>query len=123
MSKYKSSRALPPKFVKSADRTERLKSQICWPKEEPSAASGPICRGPPLLTSAPNVALAAVSSTHIPDISDGVKDTWLLLDIADDGLTAISQDIALPAVAACAVSCVLFSIMLQQQKANIKSLN
>jgi hypothetical protein len=69
------------------------------------------------------VALAAVSSTHIPDISDGVKDAWLLLDIADDGLTAISQDIALPAVAACAVSCVLFSIMLQQQKANIKSLN
>ena len=115
-------RTLPPKFVKSADRSERLKSQICWPTEEPSAPSGPLCRVPPFPTSAPKMAFAADSSTHIPDISDGVKDTWLL-DITEDGLTAISDDIALQAVAACAISCVSFSIMLQQQKANVKSLN
>jgi hypothetical protein len=104
-------RILPPKFVKSADRSDRLKSQICCPKEEPSPLSSPICRGPPFPTSTPKLASIADASTSIADISDAVKGTWLL-DIADDGLIAISDDTVPKAVPACATSGASFSIML-----------
>uniref|UniRef100_A0A0A9DM66 Uncharacterized protein n=1 Tax=Arundo donax TaxID=35708 RepID=A0A0A9DM66_ARUDO len=56
--------------------------------------SGPNCRGPAFPMSDPNVEPRADASMVILGISDCVKGAWLL-DAADDGLTAISDDMAL----------------------------
>uniref|UniRef100_A0A0A9ETF9 Uncharacterized protein n=1 Tax=Arundo donax TaxID=35708 RepID=A0A0A9ETF9_ARUDO len=56
--------------------------------------SGPNCRGPAFPMSDRNVESRADASMVIPGISDGVKGAWLL-DAADEGLTAISDDMAL----------------------------
>lgn len=56
--------------------------------------SGPNCSCPVFSTSDTNVESRADVSMVIPGISDGVKGAWLL-DAADEGLTAISDDIAL----------------------------
>jgi hypothetical protein len=86
---------LPPKLVKSAVRSERLKFQSCPkdPMESLDESSGPNCRVPISPTSDPNTE----ASMAIPGISDGVKGAWSL-DAADEGLTAIPDDIALTVV-------------------------
>jgi len=76
--------------------------------------SGPNCRGPAFPTSDPNVESRADTSMVIPGISDGVKGAWLL-DAADEGLTAISDDIALPVAPACGASVTPLSTTMLQQ--------
>lgn len=84
---------LPPKLVRSAVKSERLKFQSC-PNErliesldEPTPPSGPSCRPP---GSEEKVGSKADGSMPMPDISVGVKGKWLL-EAADEGLTAISD--------------------------------
>ena len=55
--------------------------------------SGPNCRGSVFPMSDPNAESSIDVSMAIPGISDGVKGAWLL-DAADEGLTAISDDMA-----------------------------
>lgn len=114
-------RTLPPKLVKSVVRSERLKFQSC-PKdlmESLDKPSDPNCNAPAFPTSDSNVESRADTSMLIPGISDGVKEAWLL-DAADEGLTAISDDMALPVAPACGASGTLLSTtMLQQHMSNI----
>jgi len=97
---------------------ERLKFQSC-PKdliESLDEPSGPNCRDPGFPTSDPNAKSRADTSMVMPGISDGVKGAWLL-EAADEGLTAISDDIALPVAPACGASGTpLSTTMLQQHK-------
>lgn len=76
--------------------------------------SGPNCRGP-FPTSDPNVESRPGTSMAMPGISGGINGAWLL-EAADEGLTAISDDMTLPVTPACGASgAPLSTTMLQQQ--------
>lgn len=119
----KSSYELPPKFDKSAVRSDKLKLHGIWSSdlreslEFPAPPSGASCNPTELATSDVNAVSSADASTPIPDISDAVKGKWPL-DATDVGLTAISDmDDMVPFGGTMGVtSAVLLSITILQQK-------
>lgn len=90
---------LPPKFDKSAVRSEKLKFHGIWANdlgespEFPTPLSGDSCSPAGLATSDVKAVSRAEESTAMPDISDALKGNWPL----DVGLTGISdmEDIVL----------------------------
>ena len=111
---------LPPKFDRSAVRSERLKVHwICSNDLEfPAPPSGPSCNPTELAASDVNDVYSAEVSTPIPDMSDAVNGKWPL-DVTDVGLRGISDmdEMALLGGTTGAVSAALFPItILQEQK-------
>lgn len=109
---------LPPKFGKSAVRSDRLKFHWIWSSdlEIPLPPSGASCSPTELATSDVNAVSRAEASAPIPDISDAVKGKWPL-DATDVGLTGISEtdDIVPFGGITGAISGALWSITILQQ--------
>ena len=113
---------LPPKFDKSAVRSDKLKFHWIWSSdlkeslEFPAPPSGASCNPTELATSDVNAVSSADVSTPIPDISDAVKGKWPL-DATDVGLTGISDmDDMVPFGGIIgATSAALFSITILQE--------
>lgn len=108
---------LPPKFDKSAVRSDRLKFHWIWSSDlEFPGPSGASCNPTEVATSDVNAVSSADVSTPIPDISDAVKGKWPL-DATDPGLTGISDidDMVLFGGIIGATSAALFSITILRQ--------
>lgn len=113
---------LPPKFDKSAVRSDKLKFHWIWSSdlkeslEFPTPPSGASCNPTELATSDVKAVSSADVSTPIPDISDAVKGKWPL-DATDVGLTGISDmdDMVLFGGIIGATSAALLSITILQQ--------
>lgn len=119
----KNKKNLPPKFDKSAVKSERLKFHGIGAKalreslEFPGPPSGGSCNPTELATSDVNAVSSADASTPIPDISDAVKGKWPL-DATEVGLTGISDmdDMALLGGITGATSAVLVSLTILQKR-------